>query len=212
MSPRSLFGGIAIASLTVGVIAVTNTLYKFFDLFPQSIYYYLFTDVIPHELMGRFTSLIRVCSTAGSFVFNLFLLKYCRDYPGAICVGAAVLYLVTFALLCLIVKEGEYPPPEPREDRGIGRVTEDIAIYVRECFSLTVLLEDLFLLVLLHGRIRALRRVPHSIRDRGSEDSAGDIRKDHVGARFSPDPDLSGDGADCRSDSSGAQRVLSDSF
>jgi len=135
VAPR-VFGGVAIASLTVGVIAVTNTLYKFFDLFPQSVYYYLFTDVIPHELMGRFTSLIRVCSTLGSMVFNLFLLGYCRDHPGAICIGAAALYLVTFVLLCFIVKEGKYPPPEPREDRGASRVIEDIVVYARECFSL----------------------------------------------------------------------------
>src|SRR5256885_13854397 len=135
VAPR-LFGGIAIASLTVGVIAVTNTVYKFFDLFPQSIYSYLFTDVIPHELMGRFTALIRVCSTAGSLVFNLLLLKYCNDHPGAICVGAAMLYLVTFMLLCFIVKEGEYPPPEPRTDVGIARITEGVAVYARECFSL----------------------------------------------------------------------------
>src|SRR5438552_15537624 len=37
VAPR-VFGGIAIASLTIGVIAVTNTLYKLFDLFPQTVY------------------------------------------------------------------------------------------------------------------------------------------------------------------------------
>src|SRR5207244_3486673 len=61
----ALFGGIAVTSLTIGLIAVTNTLYQFFDTFPQSVYYYLWTDVIPPQLMGTFACLFRVCSTLG---------------------------------------------------------------------------------------------------------------------------------------------------
>jgi maltose/moltooligosaccharide transporter len=133
-----LFGGIAISSLTIGVISTTYTLYKLFDLFPQAIYYYLLTDVIPHKLMGKFTSWLRVCSTAGSAVFNYFLLGQCAKHPGAICVGVGILYLVTFLLLCLIVKEGKYPPPEPRAHRrlSLARIQENISIYSRECYSL----------------------------------------------------------------------------
>src|SRR5205085_3516516 len=40
ISPH-LFGMISIASLTIGVIAVTMIGYRLFDMFPQSVYYYL---------------------------------------------------------------------------------------------------------------------------------------------------------------------------
>ena len=74
--------------------------------------------------------------TAGVFVFNRYLLKHCDDHPGAVCMGAGLLYMVTFLLLCFMVKEGEYPPPEPRTGHATDRLTKAIAVYVRECFSL----------------------------------------------------------------------------
>src|SRR4051812_43891299 len=76
-----VFGGIAISSLVISVIAVTMVGYRFFDLFPQSVYWYLFADVIPQKVMGTFVSLFRVCSTAGVLFFNYFLLKHAEDNP-----------------------------------------------------------------------------------------------------------------------------------
>src|SRR4051812_1796613 len=58
-----MFGAMAMSSLVIGVIAVTMVGYKFFDLFPQSLYYCLFADVIPQQVMGTFASLFRVCAT-----------------------------------------------------------------------------------------------------------------------------------------------------
>src|SRR4051812_1418214 len=104
-----LFGQIAISSLVIGVIAVTMIGYKFFDLFPQSVYYYLFPDVIPQQLMGTFACLFRVVSTLGVLVFNWFLLKHAEDRPGMICLIAAGLYLFAFVMLCVMVREGDYP-------------------------------------------------------------------------------------------------------
>ena len=130
-----LFGVFAVSSLAIALISMANVLYQFFDTFPQSVYYYLWTDVIPEKLMGTFACLFRVCSTLGVFVFNRCLLKYCDDHPGAVCVGAGVLYMITFVLLCFMVKEGDYPPPEPRHGGRIERAGEAIQAYVRECFS-----------------------------------------------------------------------------
>jgi predicted MFS family arabinose efflux permease len=40
-------------------------------------------------------------------------------------------------LLCLLVKEGDYPPPEPRANRrSIARIQENVSTYARECYSL----------------------------------------------------------------------------
>src|SRR4051812_35751568 len=135
-APR-LFAMFSVASLTIALIAVFNTGYQFFDTFPQSVYYYLWTDVIPEKLMGTFACWFRVVSTMGAFVFNRFLIKYCADHSGALCVGAGLLYMVTFILLCLMIKEGEYPPPDPRRSTGnwFSRFNEAMNVYAKECFS-----------------------------------------------------------------------------
>jgi MFS family permease len=130
-----LLGIFSVSSLAIALIATANTLYQFFDTFPQSVYYYLWTDVIPEKLMGTFACLFRVCSTAGVYVFNRWLIKHCDDHPGALCVGAGALYMITFVLLCFMVKEGDYPPPEPRKSGGIRRVWESVRAFVDECFT-----------------------------------------------------------------------------
>src|SRR5207244_11711320 len=119
--PRSLsphrLGHISAAGLTVALITLKLVGYKFFDTFPQSVYYYLYPDVIPPQFMGTFVCLFRVCSTLGVLVFNKFLLKYCDNHPAAICAGAAGLYMIAFLMLCFPVKEGRYPAPAPAPSR-----------------------------------------------------------------------------------------------
>lgn len=131
------FGHFAIASLVIGVIATTMIAYKFFDLFPQTVYYYLFADVIPPKLMGTFVSLFRVCGTIGVLFFNWKLLKHAEDSPGMICALAGGLYLFAFVMLALMVREGKYPPPEPvRKGPVIQRFLDTSRKYIRECYSL----------------------------------------------------------------------------
>jgi Na+/melibiose symporter-like transporter len=135
VSPH-LLSGISAGALTVALLTVTYAGYKFCDIFPQSVYYYLWADVIPQNVMGTFTCLFRVFSTLGVLVFNKFLLKYCDDHPAAICIGAAGLYMVSFLLLCTQVKEGQYPPPAPLA-RGspLPRAIEQVKRFFKECFS-----------------------------------------------------------------------------
>lgn len=135
ISPN-LLGGISAAGLTIALLTIFNVGYKFCDTFPQSVYYYLWADVIPKEMMGTFSCLFRVFATAGVFVFNRFLLQYCSDHPEAICAGAAGLYLVSFLLLCVQVKEGQYPPPPPPEPGTLReRAPGYIKRFFRECYT-----------------------------------------------------------------------------
>src|SRR3954470_12349239 len=126
ISPH-LLTGISAGGLTVALITMMFVCYKFFDIFPQSVYYYVWAAVIPPQLMGTFACLFRVCSTLGVLVFNRYLLRYCDDHPAAICLGAAGVYMVSFLLICFFVKEGEYPPAE-RAGPTVGR-------FFRECYT-----------------------------------------------------------------------------
>ncbi len=121
------------ARLTIAMLALLMVLFRFFDLFPQCVYYYLFADVIPQRVMGTFVCLFRVTSTLGTIAFHAWLLPYAGTHPEAIYMGSAGLYLCTFTLLPLIVKEGTYPPPAPMaEGRVVGKVIE----WAREVFTL----------------------------------------------------------------------------
>jgi Na+/melibiose symporter-like transporter len=133
-----LLGGLSTASVFVCVFSAFYLGYQFCDTFPQSVYYYLWTDVIPHELMGTFASLFRMCATAGTLLFNKYLLEHIADHPGPICLLAAGLYLVTFVLLCFMVKEGQYPAPEPApQGKPLERLARAARRYARECYSLS---------------------------------------------------------------------------
>jgi Na+/melibiose symporter-like transporter len=135
ISPN-LLSEISVGGLTIALLTTTYTMYKFCDIFPQSVYYPMWADVIPQELMGTFTCLFRVVSTLGVLVFNWFLLKHSEDHPAAICIGAAALYVFAFVLLCTRVKEGEYPPPPPAaEGSRIERTIEYVRRFFRESFS-----------------------------------------------------------------------------
>jgi Na+/melibiose symporter-like transporter len=128
--------GISVASLTIGTLAVTLTAYKFFDIVPQSVYYYLWPDVIPARLMGTFTCWFKVVGTLGVMFFNWRLLKHADAHPEWICLLAAALYLFSFLMLVWMVREGDYPPPEPAPTgQLLERAAKSVRRYVRECFS-----------------------------------------------------------------------------
>jgi hypothetical protein len=61
------------AALVIAVMTSFLVLYRLIDLFPQSIYYCLWTDVIPQKLMGTFACLFRVVAALGMFIFERFL-------------------------------------------------------------------------------------------------------------------------------------------
>lgn len=122
------------AQLAVAMIGVLTVCFTFFNLFIQSVYYYLFVDVIPQQVMGTFTCWFRVVGAIAGICFNGWILGYSEKHSAAIYVGTGVLYLAAFLLLVWRVREGEYPPPEPlaAKQSRIGVIKG----YVRECFSL----------------------------------------------------------------------------
>jgi len=91
----------------------------------------LINDVVPHSLIGRFFGLFRAVSLIAGIVFNFYLMGKAEDYYFWIFTGIGLLYGVGFTVMCLNVREGEYPPRQPKvHNPWAGFVT-----YIRECYT-----------------------------------------------------------------------------
>lgn len=138
-SMPGVFGEASAAAVTLGLTVGLFVVFKLLDMFPQSIYYCLWPDVIPTEWLGTFGALFRVFYAGGSLTFNWFLIGKAKEHPEFIYCLSAGLYLVAFVLLCWRVKEPEYPPPQPATTvEGATFAQRTLALgasYMKECFS-----------------------------------------------------------------------------
>lgn len=122
--------------LIVPVAFLGVGLYFFFFLFVGAIYYYYIPDVIPVEMMGRYYGLFRVAGAGSAVFFNFFLMKSSVEQPEIVFPIIGLIYMTVASLMCIIVKEGSYPPPEnnavaPWYIRLYGACKS----YVTDCFS-----------------------------------------------------------------------------
>lgn len=106
------------------VAAITNT----------NIFFALVNDVVPHELIGRSFGLFRAVSLLAGILFNYYLIAHAEAHYRAIFIGVALLYAVGVTLMCLKVKEGAYPPPEPMTRRK-GIPLAPVWAYFKDTFS-----------------------------------------------------------------------------
>lgn len=108
-------------------------LFEFGTVVTNSVFSALINDVVPSLLLGRFFGLFRAVSLLAGILFNLFLIKHAEAHYTLAFVLIGLLYGAGFMLMCFMVKEGEYPPPEAVERPG--RLSA-IRLYFRECFHL----------------------------------------------------------------------------
>lgn len=128
-------GGTFLSPFTVAMIVVgcLTIGYSFFNEFVGTVFYYIVPDVVPKAFIGRFQGISNFFGQIGNIFINLFIIPFQLTHLKAVHVGLAILYFVSFTLICLRVKEGKYPP--------VTDVTEktsffaQVKLYFRECFS-----------------------------------------------------------------------------
>ncbi len=128
--------GSKFAPLTVllGVICVLMVLFQMFNAVIQSIYYYLFNDVVPSEMLARMMTLFRIVGTLAGSIYSWFVFPYSEGHLGEIFIGAGLIYLIGFGIMCAGVKEGKYPPPPENVGNQHG-VLAAVETYAAECFT-----------------------------------------------------------------------------
>lgn len=113
-------------------LCVFAVMYHFFNMVINSMYYCLFQEVVPAEVLSRFLAMARVVGTLGSFLFSRYLMGYVMSHRKVIFTACSLLCVVSFLLMCWRVREGEHPPPPPKRGRGIWFAVRDyLRVFVR---------------------------------------------------------------------------------
>jgi len=126
--------GLSQAQLTTLLIGIFTILFFIFNTYIMQIYQFLFVDVIPQEVMGKFIGLYRAVGAVSLFIFNRYLFGHAQTHTQKIYIGLAMLYSIAFVLLIWKVKEGEYPPPDAETKNR--KFINSLKIYFKECFSI----------------------------------------------------------------------------
>jgi maltose/moltooligosaccharide transporter len=123
-------------TILVAVSAILVAAFQVFNMFVSSVYYYLVVDVVPEAFIARFYGLFQIFAYSGLFVFQYFIFGMAKTHMHEIFVGIALLYGIFITLVCLKVKEGEYPPLK-KEDKS-DCWWSGIRTYAGECFGHTI--------------------------------------------------------------------------
>ena len=129
--------GFALGSLVIFLIAVCAVIFQFFDLIVGSVYYYLAPDVIPLRFYGRFIAASNIAGTLTTLVFSLYVLPLVKINVAWVFTGVGAAYFLIFMLMCIFVKEGEYPPVvnyQKKQGSFFKRLLEWVVIYCRQCY------------------------------------------------------------------------------
>jgi Na+/melibiose symporter-like transporter len=116
---------------SIGVITVMMLMFHMCNSFVLWPYNMLVNDTVPREVLGRFAMLFRIVSTIAVAAFSFLVFPHAETHYLYIFIGAALLFAVAYPMMCLRVKEGDYPPPEPVR----GGWGTHVSTYFRECFS-----------------------------------------------------------------------------
>ncbi len=86
-------------------------------------------------LLARFMSLFRLVSLLTVSGYNFFIFQYAGTHSTEILVSISLLYFFGFGLMCLMVREGQYPPA-PAYVNGRTDFFSAIQTFAKECLTL----------------------------------------------------------------------------
>ena len=97
--------GITPFTATVTLVGFLVLGFQFFNEFVNSVWWYLFRDVVPEAYFGRFMGLGRVVGSIGGFIWSLYIFPHAETHAREIYIWITLLYFFGFGLMCWRVKE-----------------------------------------------------------------------------------------------------------
>ena len=138
---RHLIGPLQVFSLTgftLALIAFFAVGQNLSQMTTNNVYQFLLRDVVPQSAMVWFLALFRLVGLTAGCLFQWFIFRYILTYAKLICTGMGVLYLLSFLAICWGVKEGQYPPPAPAQQRSSKGRCKSYWRYFQECLSVPI--------------------------------------------------------------------------
>ena len=83
--------GAAPTTMTALAIGLTMFLFQFFNMWVNSVIWYIFNDIIPVKFFGSAMAAFKIGLTAGPSLFHYFLCQYAAKHPTMLYIGIAVL-------------------------------------------------------------------------------------------------------------------------
>jgi hypothetical protein len=128
--------GFSLPQITLIVLGTFLVCFEFAGGVANMIFGGLVNDVVPQAVLGRFFAMFRIVSLLVGVLFNYYILGQAETNSTAIFLGVAVLYGIGLTLVCLRVKEGNYPPPPTQSMLPRGRrFVEAVKTYFRDGYS-----------------------------------------------------------------------------
>ena len=119
----------------LGTFAMFWCIFEVFSIMANSVVGGLINDVVPQEVIGRFFGMFRMVSLIDGILFNALIVQHAEEYFFWVFLGTGLFYGIGFTVMCLNVKEGEYPPPEPLDTTSRFGRWALLRAYFRECFT-----------------------------------------------------------------------------
>ena len=113
-------------------IGVCGLISGLFNAVVLAIFSYLYWDVVPETVMGRFQSLSKIAALIAGLIWSFFLMGLYEHHVKVVFAGTAAFCLTIYLVSTWQIKEGEYPPPDLHEKGGI---LAPVRAYFVECFS-----------------------------------------------------------------------------
>ena len=123
-----------LSTSTLIIIALGWGVFELATVVANAVFYGLINDVVPSSLLGRFYGVFRAISLIASILFNYFIFGKAEEHFPIVFLGIGLVYGLSFTMMCLKVKEGEYPPP-PEPKAGAGNFFTAARTYFHECFG-----------------------------------------------------------------------------
>jgi MFS family permease len=94
----------------------------------------LVNDVLPHSFIGRFFAIFRIVGLLVAISFNVSVLALTDHYLREVLVAIALVFGLAIVLMCLVIREGDYPDRAADDDMPGSRLTVACA-HVVQCFT-----------------------------------------------------------------------------
>jgi maltose/moltooligosaccharide transporter len=118
---------------SVFMVGLCTLVITTFNSIVGTLFSYLYWDVVPQEVLGRWTSMTRIVGAIAGFIWQFFFFGLADHHMKALCVCMSIFALTIYLASVLMVKEGEYAPVDKHEKGGPWFAS--IRAYFVECFS-----------------------------------------------------------------------------